>query len=253
MPGERDRPRRPRRCPPPPVAYPRRRTAPRLGLRRRSGAPAPAPNAAPYPPRLRRRRPPRPALPCRPRPPPSPVPRTARCWVPSSASAAWQAEVRAVAKELVANLSADYQPRVATVPIVFDPNPNDVNAFASCDDNGAPFVAATEGLLDAIDAIAQTRATDELFGTQTYQTYANHGRAGDRVEGRRQRAPAGGHHRAGVLGRPAAHLARPRDLRRDRRVHVRTRAVAPLPGSHRLRDAAGGHRASRRSRSSVSS
>jgi Zn-dependent protease with chaperone function len=92
---------------------------------------------------------------------------------PLIGSAAWQAEVRAVAKELVANLSAQYQPRVATVPIVFDPNPNDVNAFAACNDSGAPYVAATEGLLEAIDAISQTRATDELFGTQTYQTYAN--------------------------------------------------------------------------------
>ncbi len=92
---------------------------------------------------------------------------------PLLGSPAWQAEVRAVAKELVANLSAEYRPRVANVPIVFDPNPNDVNAFASCDSNGAPFVAATEGLLDAVDAISQTRATDELFGTQTYQTYAN--------------------------------------------------------------------------------
>jgi Zn-dependent protease with chaperone function len=92
---------------------------------------------------------------------------------PLVGSAAWQAEVRAVAKELVASLSADYQPRVATVPIIFDPNPNDVNAFASCDNNNAPFVEGTEGLLDAIDAISQTRATDELFGTQTYQTYAN--------------------------------------------------------------------------------
>ena len=78
-----------------------------------------------------------------------------------------------MAKELVANLSADYQARVATVPIVFDPNPNDVNAFAACDNGNAPFVAATEGLLDAIDAIAETRATDELFGTQTYQAYAS--------------------------------------------------------------------------------
>jgi hypothetical protein len=76
-----------------------------------------------------------------------------------------------VAKELVANLSPDYQARVANVPIVFDPNPNDVNAFAACDNNNAPFVAGTEGLLDAIDAISQTRATDELFGTQTYQAY----------------------------------------------------------------------------------
>jgi Peptidase family M48 len=130
-----------------------------------------APNAAPYP---------APAPPAQASPAPSPQvlapppgPAAGRPLLgPLTGAAAWQAEVRAVARELVANLSADYQPRVANVPIVFDPNPNDVNAFASCDDSGAPFVAATEGLLDAMDAIAETRATDELFGTQTYQAYA---------------------------------------------------------------------------------
>ena len=130
----------------------------------------PSPTASPYAGPA-----PAPALPG-PQAPPGPAapPSAARPLLgPLVGSAAWQAEVRAVAKELVANLSAEYQPRVATVPIVFDPNPNDVNAFASCDNNNAPFVEGTEGLLDAIDAISQTRATDELFGTQTYQTYAN--------------------------------------------------------------------------------
>ena len=131
-----------------------------------------APNAAPYP---------APAPPAQASPAPSPQvlapppgPAAGRPLLgPLTGAPAWQAEVRAVARELIANLSADYQPRVANVPIVFDPNPNDVNAFASCDDSGAPFVAATEGLLDAMNAIAETRATDELFGTQTYQAYAS--------------------------------------------------------------------------------
>ncbi len=139
------------------------------------GGPVPAPYGQPYAPSAPGA-PPSPAPTGAPLPPPpatpSPVPGRPLLG-PLIGSAAWQAEVRAVAKELVATLTADYQTRVATVPIVFDPNPNDVNAFASCDNNGAPFVAATEGLLDAIDAIAQTRATDELFGTQTYPTYAN--------------------------------------------------------------------------------
>jgi hypothetical protein len=86
---------------------------------------------------------------------------------------AWQAEVRAVASELVSHLSAQNRARVVNVPIVFDPNPNEVNAFAGCDDSGAPFLAATEGLLEAVDAIAQTRSTDELYGTQTYAAYVN--------------------------------------------------------------------------------
>jgi hypothetical protein len=84
---------------------------------------------------------------------------------------AWQAETRAVLKELIANLSAQNQSRVAAIPLVFDPNPNEVNAFAGCDDNGAPYIAGTEGLLEAVDAIAQTKATDELYGTRTYEAY----------------------------------------------------------------------------------
>jgi hypothetical protein len=85
--------------------------------------------------------------------------------------AAWQAEARAVAKELASNLSAEQQARVASIPLTIDPNPNEVNAFAGCDDSGAPFVAGTEGLLEAIDGISQTKATDELRGTQTYEAY----------------------------------------------------------------------------------
>jgi hypothetical protein len=152
----------PQAAPPPPTAY-----GPPPGWTYGPIAPAPPPNAYPYPPPAPA---PSPSVPA-----PAPAAPTANRPLlgPLVGPLAWQAEVRAVAKELVANLSAEYQPRVATVPIVFDPNPNDVNAFASCDNNNAPFVAATEGLLDAIDAISQTRATDELFGTQTYPAYAN--------------------------------------------------------------------------------
>jgi hypothetical protein len=85
--------------------------------------------------------------------------------------AAWQAEARAVAGELVANLAPQNQARVASIPLVFDPNPNEVNAFAGCDETGAPFVAGTEGLLEAIDGISQTKASDELYGSQTYEAY----------------------------------------------------------------------------------
>jgi hypothetical protein len=84
----------------------------------------------------------------------------------------WQAEARAVARELVSNLLPSNQALVATIPLVFDPS-EDVNAFAGCDDSGAPFVAGTEGLLEAIDAISQTKATDERFGTHTYDAYVS--------------------------------------------------------------------------------
>jgi hypothetical protein len=104
---------------------------------------------------------------------PTPAPVTRPVLGPLVGPLAWQAEIRAVENELVGHLSAQNRVRVANVPLVFDPNPNEVNAFAGCDDGGAPFLAATEGLLEAVDAIAQTRSTDELYGTQTYAAYVN--------------------------------------------------------------------------------
>lgn len=88
-------------------------------------------------------------------------------------AAAWQAETRAVLDELKANLSPDKQQLVAGIPLQFDPDPTQVNAFAGCDDSGAPFIAGTEGLLEAVDGIAQTKATDQLFGTRTYDAYSS--------------------------------------------------------------------------------
>ncbi len=85
----------------------------------------------------------------------------------------WQAEAQAVLAELESNLSSTTRRLVWGIPLVFDPNPNDVNAFAGCNDNGAPFLAGTEGLLEAIDAISQAKATDELFGTRTYDAYVS--------------------------------------------------------------------------------
>ena len=85
----------------------------------------------------------------------------------------WQAEAQAVLAELESNLSPATRRLVTGIPLVFDPNPNDVNAFAGCNDGGSPFLAGTEGLLEAIDAISQTKATDELFGTRTYDAYVS--------------------------------------------------------------------------------
>lgn len=101
--------------------------------------------------------------------PPAPPPRA--LLAPVVGAAAWQQEVRNVLVELTNNLSAANQAKVRGIPLVFDPDPNEVNAFAGCDDQGAPFLAGTEGLLEAVDAMAQTRATDELFKTQTYEAY----------------------------------------------------------------------------------
>ncbi len=85
---------------------------------------------------------------------------------------AQQQEVQSILAELINALPPDRQALVRGIPLVFDPTP-EVNAFAGCDEQGAPFLAATRGILEAVDAIAQTKATDELFGTQTYEAYTN--------------------------------------------------------------------------------
>jgi hypothetical protein len=107
-----------------------------------------------------------------PRPQPAPGPQRPLLF-PLIGPIAWQNEVRSVLAELIASLSATNAGRVRGIPLVFDPNPNEVNAFAGCDEKGAPYLAGTEGLLEAVDAIAQTKATDELYGTTTYEQYAS--------------------------------------------------------------------------------
>jgi hypothetical protein len=77
-----------------------------------------------------------------------------------------------VLAEDVAALPQENRARVQGIPLVFDPT-LDINAYASCDAQGHPAITGTEGLLETIDAISQTRATDELFGTQTYDAYTN--------------------------------------------------------------------------------
>jgi len=125
--------------------------------------------------------PPQPYPPPYAQPYPQPVPGPASAPVPANrpllgalvGAQAWQAETTAVLAELRSNLSPDKQQLVAGIPLVFDQDPTQVNAFAGCDDQGEPFIAGTEGLLEAIDGIAQTKATDELFGTRCYDAYTN--------------------------------------------------------------------------------
>ena len=103
--------------------------------------------------------------------PPQPPPQAQRpLLAPLIGVNAWQAELRSILNELLAALSASNQQLVRGIPLVFDPT-GEINAFAGCDEQGAPFLAATAGILEAIDAIAQTKATDELFGTHTYDAY----------------------------------------------------------------------------------
>lgn len=108
-----------------------------------------------------------------PQPQPQPQPQAQRPLLPPLVGMpAMQQETRNVLAELVNALPAQNQALVRGIPMTFDPT-EEVNAFAGCDDSGAPFLAATVGILEAIDAVAQTRSTDELFGTHTYDDYCN--------------------------------------------------------------------------------
>ena len=88
---------------------------------------------------------------------------------PLVGSAAMQQEVRSILAELIAALPANEQAKVRGIPLVFD-GTLEINAFAGCE-RGAPFMAGTEGILQAVDAIAQTNATDQMYGTRTYEAY----------------------------------------------------------------------------------
>lgn len=103
--------------------------------------------------------------------PTSAPPATGALLVPLVGTEMQKQEVAAILQELIAALPPDRQARVRGIPLAFDPNPEEINAFAGCDDRGLPFMAGTVGILDAIDGIAQTRASDELFGTQSYDAY----------------------------------------------------------------------------------
>lgn len=80
-------------------------------------------------------------------------------------------EVRSVLDELIAHLMSTQASRVRGIPLKLDPTPNDINAYAGCDAQGKPFLAGTEGLLQAIFAIAETKACDEIDGARSYDTY----------------------------------------------------------------------------------
>lgn len=82
-----------------------------------------------------------------------------------------QAEIRSILAELVNALPPDSQAKVRGIPLMFDPT-LEVNAYAGCE-NATAFMAATEGFVEAADAIGQTKATDEMYGTRTYDAYTS--------------------------------------------------------------------------------
>ena len=80
-------------------------------------------------------------------------------------------QAASVLNELVAALPPASQAKVQGIPLVADPTVGEVNAFAACDDAGAPLMAITDGLLEVEAFSAQFKATDELFGTHKLDQY----------------------------------------------------------------------------------
>jgi hypothetical protein len=78
---------------------------------------------------------------------------------------------RGVLGELVAALPAGDRARVANVALVGDDAIGEVNAFASCADDGAPYVAVSDGLLLVAAHLAMSVASDDVFGTDRRADY----------------------------------------------------------------------------------
>jgi hypothetical protein len=100
----------------------------------------------------------------------APPPQQRPLLAPLVGAPAMQAEVKSILDELIRNLRPEYAPKVQGIPLQFEATA-EVNAYAGCDEQGRSYMAGTTGLLDAVDAMAQTTATDELFGTRTYEAY----------------------------------------------------------------------------------
>jgi hypothetical protein len=78
---------------------------------------------------------------------------------------------RRVLGELVAALPAEHQARVRNIPLFGDDSLGDVNAYASCADDGTPFVAISDGLLQISAHLAMSVASDEVFETDKRTDY----------------------------------------------------------------------------------
>jgi hypothetical protein len=76
-----------------------------------------------------------------------------------------------VVSELIANLDATTQGRVRNIPIVYDPNASEVNAYASCAQSGKSAVTVTNGLELLAAHLAEAQAVDDLYGSRRVDDY----------------------------------------------------------------------------------
>ena len=77
----------------------------------------------------------------------------------------------AVVAELIGNLDATTQSRVRNIPVVYDSNVAEVNAYASCARSGKSAVTVTAGLELVAAHLAEAQAVDELYGTRRVDDY----------------------------------------------------------------------------------
>src|SRR5204863_4600730 len=82
-----------------------------------------------------------------------------------------RSEAGVVMGALIGALPPAAQQKVKGIPFIADPTVGEVNAFAGCDDQGLPFMAITDGILQIHAHVAQLRATDEIFGTRKLDDY----------------------------------------------------------------------------------
>jgi hypothetical protein len=85
-----------------------------------------------------------------------------------------RARVTALVAELIASLDASVRSRVERLPLTFDPNANDINAFATCTRSGKATIAITDGMLILTAYLAQLQASDEVLATRHFDEYVNY-------------------------------------------------------------------------------
>jgi hypothetical protein len=119
-----------------------------------------------------------------------------------------------VIAELISYLDATTQARVRNIPIVYDSNAAEVNAYASCARSGKSAVTLTNGLELVVAHLAEAQAVDELYGTRRVDDYislvAKNQRSGQIVV-----APGAGFY-------TPAQLADPRKQSREQQVFEET-------------------------------
>jgi len=119
-----------------------------------------------------------------------------------------------VVGELINNLDATTQSRVRNIPIVFDPNLAEVNAFASCAQSGKAAVTVTNGLELVAAHLAEAQAVDEIYGTRNVDNYIAYVAKNQR-KGQTVLAPAAGSY-------TPAQLTDPRKQSREQQVFDET-------------------------------